>query len=79
MYVIKYKIERYERYNNIKYVNYFILFVLSFEALSLMLGSGTHYEHYKFGLMVLIILVNLTFNIFKKIYTLKKQKKYNRS
>ena len=37
-----------------------------FEALSFMFGSGTHYEHYKFGLMVLIILVNLTFNIFKK-------------
>ena len=75
MYVIKYKIERYERYNNIKYVNYFILFVLSFEALSFMFGSGTHYEHYKFGLMVLIILVNLTFNIFKKNINFEKQKK----
>ena len=75
MYVIKYKIERYERYNYIKYVNYFILFVLSFEALSLMLGSGTHYEHHKFGLMVLIILVNLTFNIFKKNINFEKAKK----
>ena len=79
MYVIKYKIERYERYNNIKYVNYFILFVLSFEALSLMLGSGTHYEHYKFRLMVLIILANLTFNILKKNINFEKAKKNNRS
>ena len=79
MYVIKYKIERYERYFIMKYVNYFILFVFSFEALSLMLGSGTHYEHYKFGLMVLIILVNLTFNIFKKNVYFEKAKKNNRS
>ena len=62
-----------------KYVNYFILFVLSFEALSFMFGSGTHYEHYKFGLMVLIILVNLTFNIFKKNINFEKAKKSNRS
>ena len=66
MYMKKHNFERYERYNLMKYINYFIILVFSIEIFSLVIGSGTHYEHHKFGLMVILILVNLSFNIFKK-------------
>ena len=61
-----------------KYINYFILLIFSIEIFSLAIGSGTHYEHHKFGLMVILILVNLSFKIFKKNINFGKVIKKNR-
>ena len=67
------KFERYERFILMKIVNTFIVLVFSIEFFSFVLGYGTHYEHYKYGLMVSIILFNLV--LAQKIKILKFQKK----
>tara|TARA_B100001175_G_C19132960_1_gene459852 strand:- start:241 stop:429 length:189 start_codon:yes stop_codon:yes gene_type:complete len=55
-----------------KYVNYFILLVFSLEAISVLIGYGTHYEHFKFGLMAMLIFINLSFKTFKRNINLAK-------
>jgi len=45
----------------LKKINYFIMIILSFEFISFIIGYGTHYEHYKFTLMLLFLLTNTYF------------------
>ena len=42
----------------LKKINYFILFIFIFEALSLIIGFGTHFEHYKYAIMMSIVILN---------------------
>ncbi|MFL2995057.1 MAG: hypothetical protein ACJZ1Y_05520 [Candidatus Neomarinimicrobiota bacterium] len=42
----------------LKRINYFIISIIIFEVLSLIIGSGTHFEHYKYGIMLTIISIN---------------------
>ena len=42
----------------LKRINYFIISIIIFEVLSFIVGSGTHFEHYKYGIMLTIISIN---------------------
>ena len=42
----------------LKKINYFILFIFIFEALSFIIGFGTHFEHYKYAIMMSIMVLN---------------------
>tara|TARA_B100000579_G_scaffold267917_1_gene221066 strand:+ start:522 stop:731 length:210 start_codon:yes stop_codon:yes gene_type:complete len=42
----------------LKKINYFILFIFIFEALSFIIGFGTHFEHYKYAIMISIVVLN---------------------
>ena len=42
----------------LKKINYFILFIFIFEALSFIIGFGTHFEHYKYAIMMSIVVLN---------------------
>ena len=42
----------------LKRINYFIISIIIFEFLSFILGSGTHFEHYKYAIMLTIISIN---------------------
>ena len=42
----------------LKKINYFILFIFIFEALSFIIGFGTHFEHYKYAIMISIVILN---------------------
>ena len=39
-------------------INYFILSVIFFELVSFAAGFGTHFEHYKYAVMLSIIVLN---------------------
>ena len=39
-------------------INYFILSVIFFELLSFSAGFGTHFEHYKYAVMLSIVALN---------------------
>jgi hypothetical protein len=39
-------------------INYFILSVIFFELVSFFAGFGTHFEHYKYAVMLSIIVLN---------------------
>ena len=39
-------------------INYFILSVILFELVSLAAGGGTHFEHYKYAVMLSIVVLN---------------------
>ena len=45
----------------IKYINNFILTVLSIQVISFVLGHGTHFEHYKVVTMMMILIGNQLF------------------
>ena len=38
----------------LKKINYFIVIILSFEFISFIIGYGTHYEHYRVYLDVIV-------------------------
>ena len=62
MYELKYIFERFERYKGIKMIkklNMFITAILTIEVICLVCGSGTHYQHSSYALMLGIISVNL--------------------
>jgi len=40
-------------------INYFILSTILFELISFISGFGTHFEHYKYAIMVSIVVLNL--------------------
>ena len=42
----------------LKRINYFIISIIIFEVLSFIVGSGTHFEHYKYAIMLTIISIN---------------------
>ena len=65
----------------LKKINYFILFIFIFEALSFIIGFGTHFEHYKYAIMISIVVLNSAaiktipnVNIINKNAKKKKQK-----
>ena len=65
----------------LKKINYFILFIFIFEALSFIIGFGTHFEHYKYAIMISIVVLNSVaiktipnVNIINKNAKKKKQK-----
>ena len=45
----------------LKNINLFIVFLLAIEFFSLLLGYGTHFEHYKYAIMLSIIILNYLF------------------
>jgi hypothetical protein len=58
----------------LKRINYFIISIIIFEALSLIVGSGTHFEHYKYGIMLTIISINYV--VLKRQSKLRLSKQY---
>ena len=42
----------------LKKINYFILSIFIFETLSFIIGFGTHFEHYKYAIMISIVVLN---------------------
>ena len=65
----------------LKNINLFIISLLSIELFSLLLGYGTHFEHYKYAIMLSIVVLNYLFiNRQSKIVALQHPKtKNNRS
>ena len=45
----------------LKNINLFISSLLAIEFFSLLLGYGTHFEHYKYAIMLSIIILNYIF------------------
>ncbi len=43
----------------LKQINYFILSILLLELISLLSGFGTHFEHYKYAIMLSVLFFNL--------------------
>ena len=58
----------------LKRINYFIISIIIFEFLSFILGSGTHFEHYKYGIMLTIISINYV--VLKRQSKLRPAKQY---
>ena len=56
----------------LKNINLFIVSLLAIEFFSLLLGYGTHFEHYKYAIMLSIVVLNYLFiNRQSKIVALK--------
>ena len=45
----------------LKNINLFIISLLAIEFFSLLLGYGTHFEHYKYAIMLSIVILNYLF------------------
>ena len=45
----------------LKNINLFIVSLLAMEFFSLLLGYGTHFEHYKYAIMLSIVILNFLF------------------
>ena len=58
----------------LKRINYFIISIIIFEVLSFFVGSGTHFEHYKYGIMLTIISINYV--VLKRQSKLRPAKQY---
>ena len=58
----------------LKRINYFIISVIIFEILSFIVGSGTHFEHYKYAIMLTIISINYV--VLKRQSKLRLSKQY---
>ena len=58
----------------LKRINYFIISIIIFEVLSFIVGSGTHFEHYKYGIMLTIISINYV--VLKRQSKLRPAKQY---
>ena len=60
----------------LKNINLFIISLLSIELFSLLLGYGTHFEHYKYAIMLSIVILNYIFiNSQSKVKVLKQPSK----
>ena len=56
----------------LKNINLFIVSLLAIEFFSLLLGYGTHFEHYKYAIMLSIVILNYLFiNSQSKVKVLK--------
>ena len=56
----------------LKNINLFIVSLLAMEFFSLLLGYGTHFEHYKYAIMLSIVILNYLFiNSQSKVKVLK--------
>ena len=58
----------------LKSINYFIISIIIFEVLSFIVGSGTHFEHYKYAIMLTIISINYV--VLKRQSNLRLAKQY---
>ena len=58
----------------LKRINYFIISIIIFEVLSFIVGSGTHFEHYKYAIMLTIISINYV--VLKRQLKLRLAKQY---
>ena len=58
----------------LKRINYFITSIIIFEVLSFIVGSGTHFEHYKYAIMLTIISINYV--VLKRQSKLRLAKQY---
>ena len=58
----------------LKRINFFIISIIIFEILSFIVGSGTHFEHYKYGIMLTIISINYV--VLKRQSKLRPAKQY---
>ena len=47
--------------NILQKINYFIFSIMAFETISLFSGFGTHFEHYKYAVMLSIVVLNYLF------------------
>ena len=56
-------------------INNFIISIIVFELLSLIVGYGTHFDHYKYAIMLTIILIN--YLVLKRQSALKLVKAHN--
>ena len=45
----------------LKNINLFIISLIAIEFFSLLLGYGTHFEHYKYAIMLSIFILNYLF------------------
>ena len=45
----------------LKNINLFIVSLIAIEFFSLLLGYGTHFEHYKYAIMLSIVILNYLF------------------
>ena len=45
----------------LKNINLFIVSLLAIEFFSLLLGYGTHFKHYKYAIMLSIVILNYLF------------------
>ena len=61
----------------LKQINYFILSILILELISLVSGFGTHFEHYKYAIMLSILSFNLIVQSLSSDYVLSKVKNKN--
>ena len=62
----------------LKQINYFILSVLILELISLLSGSGTHFENYKYAIMLSVLSFNLIVRSVSIDSVLSKVKNKNR-
>ena len=58
----------------LKRINFFIISIIIFEILSFIVGSGTHFEHYKYGIMLTVISINYV--VLKRQSMLRLAKQY---
>lgn len=58
----------------LKRINFFITSIIIFEVLSFTVGSGTHFEHYKYAIMLTIISINYV--VLKRQSKLRLAKQY---
>ena len=58
-------------------INNFIISIIVFELLSLIIGYGTHFDHYKYAIMLTIISIN--YLVLKRQTALKLVKAQNYS
>ncbi len=62
----------------LKQINYFILSIFMLELISLLSGFGTHFEHYKYAIMLSVLFFNLTIQSVSIESVLSKVKNKNR-
>ena len=62
----------------LKKINYFILSIFVLELISLISGFGTHFEHYKYAIMLSVLFFNLIVQSVSIDSVLSKVKNKNR-
>ena len=62
----------------LKQINYFILGILMLELISFLSGFGTHFEHYKYAIMLSVLSFNLIVRSVSRDSVLSKVKNKNR-
>jgi hypothetical protein len=53
-------------FNMLKLIQIFVICILIIEFLSFSLGYGTHFETYKFIILISVVIFNITLTLVKK-------------